>query len=126
MVALNYQTPDRSMQFNQGKFRQNGSCGYILKPEFMFGDTFDPSTRAVIPGVEPVVLAVRVCFKALYKLYKTNFVTFFAQIIGARHLTKSSGRGIVSPFVEIEIAGVESDNMKAKTGIIRKKLFGNN
>jgi len=51
MVALNVQTPgkidilcclsimltplDISMFLNQGKFRQNGECGYILKPEVM-------------------------------------------------------------------------------------------
>ena len=60
MVSLNYQTPDRSMQFNHGKFRQNGSCGYILKPEFMFGDSFDPFVKNDVPGVEPVALVVRV------------------------------------------------------------------
>ena len=51
MVALNVQTPgkigilcclsiiltplDVSLFLNQGKFRQNGGCGYILKPEVM-------------------------------------------------------------------------------------------
>ena len=53
MVALNVQTPgeylcvssivteiersivDLSMYLNQGKFRQNGGCGYILKPKIM-------------------------------------------------------------------------------------------
>jgi Ca2+-binding EF-hand superfamily protein len=32
IVALNYQTPDRSMQLNRGRFRRNGRCGYVLKP----------------------------------------------------------------------------------------------
>jgi len=32
MCALNYQKPDRSMQLNEGKFSQNGRCGYVLKP----------------------------------------------------------------------------------------------
>lgn len=35
MVALNYQTGDKPMQLNQAKFRDNGACGYLLKPEFM-------------------------------------------------------------------------------------------
>lgn len=35
-------------------------------------------------------------------------------MIGARHLVKS-GRGIASPFVEIEIVGAEYDNNKFKT-----------
>lgn len=52
MVALNCQTPDKPMQWNRGKFKQNGGCGYVLKPEFMrMGDNlreggeanFDPT-----------------------------------------------------------------------------------
>ena len=58
MVALNVQTPgkylcvssivteielllyvDLSMYLNQGKFRQNGGCGYILKPKVMRNPT---------------------------------------------------------------------------------------
>ena len=35
MVALNFQTTDLPMQINQGKFRQNGGSGYILKPHFL-------------------------------------------------------------------------------------------
>ena len=41
-------------------------------------------------------------------------ITF--QIIGARHLMKA-GRGIASPFVEVEIIGCDFDNSnKYKTG----------
>ena len=40
----------------------------------------------------------------------------FLQIIGARHLVKS-GRGIASPFVEVEVVGCSYDsNNKYKTG----------
>lgn len=34
-VALNYQTPSKAMDLNDGKFQKNGGCGYILKPEIM-------------------------------------------------------------------------------------------
>lgn len=33
MVAMNFQKPDKYMQWNRGKFRQNGACGYVLKPD---------------------------------------------------------------------------------------------
>ncbi|KAJ7372700.1 1-phosphatidylinositol 4,5-bisphosphate phosphodiesterase beta-4 [Desmophyllum pertusum] len=33
MVAINFQKPDSGMHLNQGKFRKNGGCGYILKPD---------------------------------------------------------------------------------------------
>lgn len=97
MVALNYQTPDRPMQLNQGRFLQNGKCGYVLRPDFMHDDGYDPYDRTTLKSVHPVTLSIKV--------------------IAARHLMKS-GRGIVSPFVEIEIVGADYDNCKYKTGTI--------
>lgn len=60
MVALNYQTPDRAMQLNQAKFRANGGCGYVLRPDFMFKDSFDPYFRKEVEGIQPLTLSVRV------------------------------------------------------------------
>ncbi|KAL8594295.1 hypothetical protein ACOMHN_000997 [Nucella lapillus] len=97
LLALNYQTPDRPMQLNQGRFLANGRCGYLLKPEILSEETFDPYDKKCLAqlGMEPVTLTIT--------------------ILGARHLVKS-GRGIASPFVEIEVAGMECDNQKFKTG----------
>ena len=39
------------------------------------------------------------------------------QVLGARHLPKN-GRGIVCPFVEIEVAGAEYDSIKQKTEFV--------
>ena len=33
------QCPDVWMHLNQGFFRQNGGCGYVLKPEVMRGSS---------------------------------------------------------------------------------------
>ncbi|KAK7474992.1 hypothetical protein BaRGS_00033739 [Batillaria attramentaria] len=97
LLALNYQTPDRAMQLNQGRFMANGGCGYILQPEIMSHEAFNPYEKKFLSqlGVEPVTLTIT--------------------ILGARHLVKS-GRGIASPFLEIEIAGLQCDNQKFKTG----------
>lgn len=89
MVALNYQTGDKAMQLNYAKFRENGNCGYLLKPDFMFRDDFDPYDRSTLYDVKPIKINLR--------------------IIGARHLNKS-GRGTASPFVEVEIIGAEFDS----------------
>ncbi|KOC61102.1 1-phosphatidylinositol 4,5-bisphosphate phosphodiesterase gamma-1 [Habropoda laboriosa] len=89
MVALNYQTGDKSMQLNQAKFRENGNCGYILKPEFMFGNDFSPYEQICLDRVESL--------------------KFSLKVIGARHLIRS-GRGLASPFVEIEIIGADFDS----------------
>lgn len=35
MVALNQQTHDDSMMFHQGRFCDNGSCGYVLKANYL-------------------------------------------------------------------------------------------
>ncbi|CAB1343206.1 unnamed protein product [Coregonus sp. 'balchen'] len=53
MVSLNYQTPDLAMQLNQGKYEYNGSCGYLLKPDFMRRSDrmFDPFSETPVDGV---------------------------------------------------------------------------
>ncbi|XP_075990580.1 small wing phospholipase C gamma 1 isoform X3 [Anticarsia gemmatalis] len=90
MVALNYQTPDKPMQINMGRFKQNGGCGYVLKPEFMLDETYNPyDKKSIEKKVKPMTVMLRV--------------------IGARHLSKS-GRGTASPSVEVEIIGAEYDN----------------
>ena len=35
MVALNYQNDDQQMSLCYGKFLDNGSCGYVLKPQYL-------------------------------------------------------------------------------------------
>lgn len=40
LVALNFQTPDAYMRVNDGYFRVNGSCGYVLKPQHMLQERF--------------------------------------------------------------------------------------
>ena len=99
LVALNYQTADRAMQLNHSKFAMNGACGYVLRPDFMFKDDYDPYTRSRLSAwIQPITLTVR--------------------IIAARCLTKN-GRGIVSPYVETEIAGADFDCGKHTTNTIR-------
>jgi phosphatidylinositol phospholipase C gamma-1 len=80
---------DKAMQLNQAKFRENGACGYLTKPQFLSRDDFDPYDKNTLVGVDPLTLSIRV--------------------IGARHLNRS-GRGISSPSVEIEVIGAEYDS----------------
>ena len=43
MVALNFQTNDNNLILNDGRFRQFGQCGYVLKPQSLLGgDIPDP------------------------------------------------------------------------------------
>ena len=51
------------MDLNDGKYVQNGGCGYVLKPAIMREHIafFSANTRDVIPGVSPQILHVKVC-----------------------------------------------------------------
>uniref|UniRef100_A0A7N8XLA5 1-phosphatidylinositol 4,5-bisphosphate phosphodiesterase gamma n=1 Tax=Mastacembelus armatus TaxID=205130 RepID=A0A7N8XLA5_9TELE len=43
MVALNFQTADKYTQLNSALFSLNGCTGYVLQPEFMRHDSYDPN-----------------------------------------------------------------------------------
>ncbi|KAJ1084330.1 hypothetical protein NDU88_004481 [Pleurodeles waltl] len=96
MVALNFQTPDRYMQINNALFSTNGLSGYVLQPECMRNDSYNPQ-----PGARP----------------STEKMNLTVRVIGARHLPKI-GRSITCPFVEVEICGCEYDSGKFKTTVV--------
>ncbi|XP_029377877.1 1-phosphatidylinositol 4,5-bisphosphate phosphodiesterase gamma-2 isoform X3 [Echeneis naucrates] len=87
MVALNYQTADKYTQLNSALFSLNGCTGYVLQPELMRDDTYDPHQE---------------------KRIKYNIVV---RVIAARHLPKP-GRSIASPFVEVELCGHTEEKFK--------------
>ena len=62
LVSLNFQTPDLSMQLNQGRFEYNGNCGFLLKPDFMRRDDriFDPFAETPVDGVIAAQCSVQV------------------------------------------------------------------
>ncbi|VCX20122.1 unnamed protein product, partial [Gulo gulo] len=97
LVALNFQTPDKPMQMNQALFMAGGRCGYVLQPSTMRDEAFDPFDKSSLRGLEPYAVCI--------------------EVLGARHLPKN-GRGIVCPFVEIEVAGAEYDSVKQKTEFV--------
>uniref|UniRef100_A0A8C7T9G9 1-phosphatidylinositol 4,5-bisphosphate phosphodiesterase gamma n=1 Tax=Oncorhynchus mykiss TaxID=8022 RepID=A0A8C7T9G9_ONCMY len=94
MVALNFQTADKYTQLNSALFSLNGHTGYVLQPEMMRSDTYDPHLEK----------------------RKVKF-TLTVRVIAARHLPKP-GRSIASPFVETELCGHTEDN-KFKTVVYR-------
>uniref|UniRef100_A0A8C4QGH1 Phosphoinositide phospholipase C n=1 Tax=Eptatretus burgeri TaxID=7764 RepID=A0A8C4QGH1_EPTBU len=98
IVALNLQTVGEEMELYQGRFRQNGGCGFVLKPEFLRNpsSTFspnDPQTKS-----SPVKLTLK-------------------GISGSKLPKVEGGRrgSIVDPCVSIEIHGVPGDNRKVQT-----------
>uniref|UniRef100_A0A2K5M568 1-phosphatidylinositol 4,5-bisphosphate phosphodiesterase gamma n=1 Tax=Cercocebus atys TaxID=9531 RepID=A0A2K5M568_CERAT len=96
MVALNFQTADKFMQMNHALFSLNGRTGYVLQPESMRAEKYDPMP----PESQRKIL-----------------MTLTVKVLGARHLPKL-GRSIACPFVEVEICGADYDNNKFKTTVV--------
>lgn len=48
------------MQVNMSKFRQNGGCGFLLKPDVMFRNDFDPRDPHCLVGVDTLAVNVKV------------------------------------------------------------------
>jgi len=103
MVALNYQTGDKPMQINQAKFLDNGKCGYLLRPQFMFRDEYLPSDPGA-PGIASVAA-----------------MDLTVRVMAARHLMKP--KGMASPFVEVEVIGADYDYVKLKTKVVQDNGF---
>lgn len=88
------------MQLNQSKFRLNGNCGYVLRPDFLLRPDYEPSDPSSLAGVSISI-----------------------QVIAARHLIRS-GRSTTSPFVDVEILGSDYDTgIKLTTKTIRKFFY---
>jgi len=98
MVALNYQTGDSGMFVNNGRFLDNGKCGYVLKP--------------------PAILAPE----------KTEIspITITLKIISGWQLPKVSGTSkgeVIDPFVRVEIFGVGNDQVHEKTKVVQNNGY---
>ncbi|NXP34988.1 PLCZ1 phosphodiesterase, partial [Leiothrix lutea] len=105
MVALNFQTPGTQMELQDGKFLDNGGCGYVLKPEFLRdrNTTFTP--RNVGGYSKPMSLSIR--------------------LISGHQLPPSSmsKTNKADPKVQIEIYGVPEDQTKKKSSVIKSNAL---
>ncbi|NXM96949.1 PLCZ1 phosphodiesterase, partial [Sylvia borin] len=105
MVALNFQTPGTQMELQDGKFLDNGGCGYVLKPEFLRdrNTTFTP--RNVGGYSKPMSLSIR--------------------LISGHQLPPSSmsKSNKADPMVQIEIYGVPEDQTRKKSSVIKSNAL---
>ncbi|NXM60455.1 PLCZ1 phosphodiesterase, partial [Illadopsis cleaveri] len=105
MVALNFQTPGTQMELQDGKFLDNGGCGYVLKPEFLRdrNTTFTP--RNVGGYSKPMSLSIR--------------------LISGHQLPPSSmsKTNKADPIVQIEIYGVPEDQTRKKSSVIKSNAL---
>jgi len=103
VVALNYQTYDRPLQLNLGKFSDNGNSGYLIKPSAAMN--YDSKIYEQKP-LSPFKMTVRVISAS--QLPKPN------------RATKGE---IIDPLIEVEMAGVEADQVKHRTKHVNDNGF---
>jgi inactive phospholipase C-like protein 2 len=112
-VALNFQTPGQMMDLYDGRFRQNGGCGYVLKPSVMREEIsfFSANVRDLVPGVAPQTLHIKVS-QNLKKLGK-KFMIFSLQIISGQQLPRPRGSmakgDVIDPYIVIQLFGIPAD-----------------
>lgn len=69
---------DKYMQINEGKFMQNGKCGYVLKPDFLLKGDFNPFYTNCPPAdEEPLIVTLKVCFIISFVLFLKTSKTYF-------------------------------------------------
>ncbi|XP_018606010.1 inactive phospholipase C-like protein 2 isoform X2 [Scleropages formosus] len=106
IVAMNFQTPGLMMDLNIGWFRQNGNCGYVLRPAIMREEVsyFSANTKDSVPGVSPQLLHIK--------------------IISGLNLPKPKGSGakgdVVDPYVYVEIHGIPADCAEQRTKTVNQ------
>ncbi|KAJ3128772.1 1-phosphatidylinositol 4,5-bisphosphate phosphodiesterase delta-4 [Nowakowskiella sp. JEL0407] len=101
MVALNFQTWDKSMQLNRAMFAGNGNCGYILKPSYMRKKMLENEEIS-----KPISLTVNIISGQ--------------QLPKARENTTGN---VVAPFVVVEIVGSDLDSCKYRTKTVNSTGF---
>uniref|UniRef100_F6Q5Z3 Phosphoinositide phospholipase C n=1 Tax=Equus caballus TaxID=9796 RepID=F6Q5Z3_HORSE len=106
MVAMNVQTAGLEMDIHDGLFRQNGGCGYVLKPDFLRDaqSSFHPE-RPISP---------------------CKAQTLIIQVISGQQLpkvNKTKEGSIVDPLVRVEIFGIRPDTTYQETNYVENNGF---
>ncbi|XP_014792777.1 PREDICTED: 1-phosphatidylinositol 4,5-bisphosphate phosphodiesterase zeta-1 [Calidris pugnax] len=105
MVALNFQTPGVQMELQNGKFLDNGGCGWILKPEFLRDQDSTFTPQNVGRYSKPMSLSIRLI--SGHQLPPSN-------------LSKTNK---ADPLVHIEIYGVPEDQAKKKSSVVKSNAL---
>ncbi|XP_028287424.1 1-phosphatidylinositol 4,5-bisphosphate phosphodiesterase zeta-1-like [Parambassis ranga] len=104
LVALNFQSLGLSMDLNDGRFQDNGGCGYILKPPVLMS-----SQRSFDRG------------RSQSSLKPTNLLL---KVICGSNLPISRTGKALDPFVRVEIHGMPSDSCRKSTRVIKNNSLG--
>ena len=111
LVALNYQTKDTAMHHNMGMFRNNGKCGYVLKPNYLL-----PSGMNDVNAKSSAILLTVTVISASSL---PNPVT--SQLPNSGTILKQGD--IIDPFVQLTVTGALADHEQHKTRVIDNNGF---
>jgi len=118
MVALNYQSGGIEIWYNQGKFSDNGGCGYVLKPKASLAleDTKDASPATVNPSswsLTPIDAS-----------FLKHPIVVTVQLLSGHHLpVPKQAKGTINPFVEITMRGLREDDKTLRSTYVANNSF---
>ncbi|XP_018124473.1 1-phosphatidylinositol 4,5-bisphosphate phosphodiesterase delta-1 isoform X2 [Xenopus laevis] len=107
IVALNFQTPCAEMDVYQGRFQDNGACGYVLKPQFLRQSDSRFNPRSIQDGEWWTPKKLHIMVISGQQLPKVN----------------KKPSSIVDPLITMEIHGVERDKGRKQTQIMKNNGF---
>ncbi|XP_044048730.1 1-phosphatidylinositol 4,5-bisphosphate phosphodiesterase zeta-1-like isoform X2 [Siniperca chuatsi] len=99
LVALNFQSLGLPMDLNDGRFQDNGGCGYVLKPAVLMS-----SQRSFDPGCSQ------------HRLKPTHLLL---KVISGSNLPIPKSGKALDPFVRVEMHGVASDSRRKNTHTVK-------
>ncbi|KAJ8002601.1 hypothetical protein DPEC_G00160590 [Dallia pectoralis] len=100
LVALNVQSLGRPMDLNNGRFQDNGRCGYVLKPNFLRMDVCGFNPNSCRHNLRPCHLLLKV-------------------VSGSNLPASRSGKAL-DPFIRLEVVGVHSDCTSQDTDTVKR------
>ncbi|XP_006168727.1 1-phosphatidylinositol 4,5-bisphosphate phosphodiesterase delta-4 isoform X2 [Tupaia chinensis] len=106
LVAMNVQTAGPEMDICDGLFRQNGGCGYVLKPDFLRDTQSSFHPERPINTFKPRLLLI--------------------QVISGQQLPKvkkTKEGSIVDPLVKVQIFGTRPDTAQQETNYVDNNGF---
>lgn len=124
LVALNLQTMGKIVWTNSGKFKDNGGCGYILKPYYMLHDynsTFDEDTATPI---NPIRLNLEVISAhQLTNGSKSDVINISFFLCYYFEIFNISFSQSINPSVTVSIRGFKVDTKSLCTSKVKGNGF---
>ena len=137
IVALNYQRFGRKVWLSQGKFSDNGGCGFVLKPRQMLEAV---STGVIYKKLPPAASKVErvfgshtVCESQPCQLpwalsteaFEHSRRTLVVTVVSGHYLPKSSKSKsqVINPYITLSVYDVDSTRQMGKTSWVQNNGF---